>query len=94
MFSSSVHHDYAQKQTILFIQPVPTCNGYTWANLTVTSLNNLRPMFQAYRNQSNDLDYKSIGWFLYRKNIDLEKKLDQPCLKILNEYRWTFIKAK
>ena len=30
-------------------------------------------MFPSYRNQSNDLDGKSIDWFLNGGNIDMKK---------------------
>ena len=31
------------------------------------------PMFPTYRNQSFDLQCKSIGWFLYEGNIGMKK---------------------
>ena len=31
------------------------------------------PMFPSYRNQSTDLYYKSIDWFLYEMNIGMKK---------------------
>ena len=31
------------------------------------------PMFLSYRNQSIDLQYKSIDWFLYEGNIGMKK---------------------
>ena len=42
-------------------------------------------MFPTYRNQSIDLQCKSIDWFLYERNIGMKKVNDKP-ICILDVY--------
>ena len=52
----------------------------------------LRPIFQWYRNQSIDLLYKSIGWFLYHKENHLN--CDKTMNKVFHERQyWNSIKV-
>ena len=53
------------------------------------------PIFPLYRNQSIDLDYKSIDWFLYEGNIGMKKvKSAAPNLELFQQDNRQLFKHK
>ena len=50
------------------------------------------PIFPLYRNQSIDLDYKSIDWFLYEGNIGMKKvKSAAPNLELFQHDKREYV---
>ena len=53
----------------------------TWSELTF-----FMPMFPSYRNQSIDLQWKSIDWFLYEGNIGMKNIKHQSITVMSQQY--------
>ena len=60
--------------------------------LSIRDVTFFMPMFPSYRNQSIDLHYKSINWFLYEGNIGMKKvKSAAPNLELFQQDNRQFV---